>query len=113
MNAATANREAARKSQRQISHPNPQIGSDFEDLLRDEGRLEMATSLAIKRVIAWEFTQAMQQANVTQTEMAKRMGTSRAVVRRLLDETDLAVTLSTLSKAASALGKDMQFGLAR
>lgn len=55
----------------------------------------------------------MQKANVTQTEMAKRMGTSRAVVRRLLDETDLAVTLSTLSKAASALGRDMQFGLAR
>lgn len=96
-----------------LTQTNPHIGSDFEDFLRDEGRLEIATSLAIKRVIAWEFSQAMQQANVTQTEMAKRMGTSRAVVRRLLDETDLAVTLSTLSKAASALGRDMQFGLAR
>jgi plasmid maintenance system antidote protein VapI len=95
------------------TQPNPRIGSDFEDFLRDEGRLEIATSLAIKRVIAWEFGQAMQKANVTQTEMAKRMGTSRAVVRRLLDETDLAVTLATLSKAATALGRDMQFGLAR
>jgi plasmid maintenance system antidote protein VapI len=93
--------------------PSPHLGSDFEDFLRDEGRLEMATSLAIKRVIAWEFGQAMQKANVTQTEMAKRMGTSRAVVRRLLDETDLAITLATLSKAATALGRDMQFGLAR
>jgi antitoxin HicB len=92
---------------------NRHVGSDFEDFLRDEGRLEVATSLAIKRVIAWEFSQAMQQAKVTQTEMAKRMGTSRAVVRRLLDESDLAVTLSTLSKAASALGRDIQFGLGR
>jgi antitoxin HicB len=75
--------------------------------LREEGRLEVSTSLAIKRVIAWEFGQAMQKANVTQTEMAKRMGTSRAVVRPLLDETDIAVTLSTLSKAASALGRNM------
>jgi antitoxin HicB len=90
----------------------PHIGSDFEDFLREEGRLEISTSLAIKRVIAWEFSQAMQKANVTQTEMAKRMGTSRAVVRRLLDETDLAVTLATLSKAATALGRDMRFGLA-
>ena len=95
------------------AHPNCHIGSDFEDFLREEGRLEVATSLAIKRVIAWEFGKAMQKADVTQTEMAKRMGTSRAVVRRLLDESDLAVTLSTLSKAASALGKDMHFGLAR
>ena len=92
---------------------NRHIGSDFEDFLREEGRLEVSTSLAIKRVIAWEFGEAMQKANVTQTEMAKRMGTSRAVVRRLLDETDLAVTLATLSKAASALGRDIQFGLAR
>ena len=95
-----------------MQQPNPHIGSDFEDFLREEGRLEIATSLAIKREIAWEFGEAMQKANVTQTEMAKRMGTSRAVVRRLLDETDLAVTLSTLSKADSALGRDMQFGLA-
>jgi antitoxin HicB len=64
-------------------------------------------------VIDWEFGQTMQKANVTQTEMAKRMGTSRAVVRRLLNETDLAVTLSTLSKAATALGRDIRFDLTR
>ena len=96
-----------------IIQPNRHISSDFEDFLREEGRLEVATSLAIKRVIAWEFGQAVQKANVTQTEMAKRMGTSRVVVRRLLDESDLAMTLSTLSKAASALGRDMQFDLGR
>lgn len=31
---------------------NPRIGSDFEDFLRDEGRLEEATAIAIKRVLA-------------------------------------------------------------
>jgi len=31
---------------------NPHIGSDFEDFLREEGRLEEATALAIKRVLA-------------------------------------------------------------
>ena len=37
----------------------PHIGSDFEDFLREEGRLEDATALALKRVLAWEFQQAM------------------------------------------------------
>jgi hypothetical protein len=31
---------------------HPRIGSDFEDFLRDEGRLEKATAVAIKRVLA-------------------------------------------------------------
>ena len=32
--------------------PHPRIGSNFEDFLRDEGRLDQATSVAIKRVLA-------------------------------------------------------------
>lgn len=30
---------------------HPRIGSDFEDFLRDEGRLEEATAVAIKRLL--------------------------------------------------------------
>jgi hypothetical protein len=30
--------------------PKPHVGSDFEDFLRDEGWLEISTSLAIKRM---------------------------------------------------------------
>lgn len=40
--------------------------------------------------------------------MARPMKTSRAVVRRLLDESDPAVTLSTISRAATALGKQVK-----
>ena len=88
------------------------VGSDFEDFLRDEGRLEEATALALKRVLAWEFQQAMTKANVSQAEMARRMHTSRAVIRRLLDENDPSVTLATISKAAIALGKNLRLKLA-
>lgn len=31
---------------------HPRIGSDLEDFLRDEGRLQEATAIAIKRVLA-------------------------------------------------------------
>jgi antitoxin HicB len=88
------------------------VGSDFEDFLRDEGRLEEATAIALKRVIAWEIQQAMEKANVTQAEMARRMHTSRAVIRRLLDRDDPSVTLTTISKAANALGKNVVVKLA-
>ena len=91
---------------------HPHIGSNFEDFLREEGRLEEATALAIKRVLAWEFQQAMLKAKVSQAEMARRMRTSRAVIRRLLDENDPSITLSTISKAATVLGKNLRLKLA-
>ena len=91
---------------------NPHVGSNFEDFLRAEGRLEESTALAVKRVLAWEFRQAMIKADISQAEMARRMHTSRAVIRRLLDANDPSVTLSTISKAATALGKNLRLKLA-
>lgn len=88
------------------------VGSDFEDFLREEGRLAEATAIALKRVIAWEIQQAMEKDNVSQAEMARRMHTSRAVIRRLLDRDDPSVTLTTISKAANALGKNVDVKLA-
>jgi len=91
---------------------NPRVGSDFEDFLREEGRLEEATAVAIKRVLAWEIQRAMEADGVTQAEMARRMKTSRAVVRRLLDAEDSSVTLATISRAATALGRQIELNLA-
>jgi len=91
---------------------HPRLGSRLEDFLRDDGRLEEATAIAIKRVLAWEIQRAMQAAGVSQAEMARRMKTSRAVVRRLLDDKDPSVTLATISRAALALGKQVEFKLA-
>jgi antitoxin HicB len=87
---------------------NPHVGSDFEDFLSNEGRLEESTALAIKRVLAWEIERAMKQGRVSQAELARRMKTSRAVVHRLLDETDPSVTLATINKAATALGRTVR-----
>jgi|JI8StandDraft_1071087.scaffolds.fasta_scaffold113462_3 antitoxin HicB len=91
---------------------NPHVGTRFEDFLRAEGRLDEATTLAIKRVLAYQLTQAMTKAKVSQAELARRMGTSRAVIRRLLDKDDPSVTLSTMTRAASALGKSLTLKLA-
>jgi predicted XRE-type DNA-binding protein len=90
---------------------NKHSGSSLDDWLEEEGLLEDATAVAVKRVIAWQILQAMEKQQITKTDMAKRMHTSRAALNRLLDESDTSVTLMTLASAAAALGKKMQFQL--
>jgi DNA-binding Xre family transcriptional regulator len=90
---------------------NRSIGSDFDDFLQENALLEGATAVAIKRIIAWKIAQAMKDQNVTKKALAERMKTSRSQVDRLLDEKDPALTLETLSRAASALGRKIRFEL--
>lgn len=87
------------------------VGSSFDSWLKEEGLYEEATSKAIKRVLAWQVEQAMQEQGLTRSEMAKRMHTSRAALNRLLDPDNDAVTLSTLQKAASAVGREIRLEL--
>ena len=90
---------------------NPHIGTNFDDFLIEEGIKEAVLATANKRVIAWQLAQVMAEKGITQTEMAKRMHTSRATVRRLLDGTDTGVTLATLARAGAALGLPLQVKL--
>jgi predicted protein tyrosine phosphatase len=83
------------------------IGSSFDDFLAEEAILEESTAVAMKRVIAWQIAQEM-----TKTDLAKRMHTSRAALNRLLDENDGSLTLTTLASAAAALGKRVNLQLA-
>jgi antitoxin HicB len=91
---------------------NPHIGSRLDDLLDDEGLLAEAQAIAIKRVIAFQFEQAMQQQHLSKAELARRMGTSRSALDRLLDPDNPSVTLLTLEKAAQALGQRIRVELA-
>ena len=90
---------------------NRRIGSSFDDFLREDGIYEEVTAAAIKRVLARQLSAAMVAENLTKVEMARRMSTSRAALDRLLDPDSSSVTLSTLSKAASALGRHLRFEL--
>jgi hypothetical protein len=84
------------------------VGSDFEEFLRSEGRFDEATAIAVKRVLAWQLEREIKRGNVTRSELARRIKTSRAFVHRLLDRDDAAVTLATISRAAAALGKTVR-----
>jgi antitoxin HicB len=87
------------------------IGSSFDDWLREEGLYEEVTAVAIKRVLARQIAQEMNDQNLSKSDMAKRMQTSRAALNRLLDPENDAVTLQTLFKAATAVGRQIHFQL--
>jgi antitoxin HicB len=87
------------------------IGSSFDEFLEEEALLDEATAVAVKRVIAWQIAQEMKAQNLTKSSMASKMQTSRAALNRLLDATDTSLTLTTLSSAASVLGKKFRIEL--
>jgi len=87
------------------------VGSTFDQWLREEGIYEETTSAAIKRVLARQIEAAMREQSVSKAEMARRMHTSRAALDRLLDPQNDAVTLGTLRKAAGAVGREIRLEL--
>ena len=88
------------------------IGSSFDDFLRETGDYEVVKTVAIKRALVWQIAEAMKSQGLTKTELAKRMGTSRSQLDRLLNPDNDEVTLSTLARAAAALGRDLRLALA-
>jgi plasmid maintenance system antidote protein VapI len=87
------------------------IGSNFDDFLTEEGLLEEAEAVAVKRVLAFQIKEMMEAQNLSKAEMARRMRTSRAALERLLDPENRSVTLNTMDKAARSLGKRLQLVL--
>jgi len=87
------------------------IGSSFNDYLAEEGIREEVEDMALKEIIADQLAQAMKNAGITKTAMAQRMGTSRRQLDRLLDPRNPSVTLLTLRRAASAVGRRLRVEL--
>jgi antitoxin HicB len=90
---------------------NPHRGSSFEDFLKEEGIHQAATVHALKRVLTWQLERAMKAQGITKMEMAKRMGTSRAHLDRLLDPDNDKVQLDTVQRAAAAVGRRLHLEL--
>jgi antitoxin HicB len=90
---------------------NPYIGSSLDDLLEEDGILEEVDAIAIKRVLAWQVQELMQEKGLTKTAMAQEMNTSRASLDRLLDPENTSITLNTMVNAAKAVGKRLRIEL--
>ena len=83
----------------------------FDEFLDSQGLLEEAEEVAIKRVLSWQIAEAMKSQGLTKTAMAARMKTDRRQLDRLLDPENPSVTLSTLRRAANAVGRRLRIEL--
>jgi len=92
---------------------NKHRGSDFDDFLRGEAIFDDVQATALKRALAEAVEEAMKEGNLSKVEVARRMGTSRSQLDRVLDPTYTAVQLDTLIKAASAVGRALGVSLKR
>jgi antitoxin HicB len=82
----------------------------LHDVLKGEGLFEDTQTLAIKEVVVWQLTDAMQRQSLSKARLAVLLKTSRSQVDRLLDPTR-DVTLSSLQRAAALVGRKVQIEL--
>lgn len=67
----------------------------------------------IKAALATKLRATMKRSKISQSELARRMQTSRAVIHRLLNPSDPSVTLTTIARAATALGCEVRISTTR
>jgi antitoxin HicB len=87
------------------------IGQSFDAFLKEEGWLEESTAQAVKRAIAHQLAMAMKVQHITRADLAKKPHTSRSQLDRLLDPEKTGVMLEALTRAAHAVGRELQLEL--
>ena len=96
---------------KKASNKKGRIGSSFDDFLKEDGNYEGVTARAIKRVLVRQLDELMRREEISKTQLATRMKTSRAQLDRLLDPENDSVTLGTLARAAQAVGRHLRMEL--
>ena len=91
---------------------NKYSGSNFDDFLAEEGILEEVSARALKRLVALQIADIMQESKMTKTLLAQKLQTSRSQVDRLLDPDNTSVTLESLEHLARAVGKQLRIEFA-
>jgi len=86
-------------------------GSYFEDFLREQGTCAETTERAVKRVVAFQLAAVMQEQKLSKAAMARRLGTSRSQLDRLLDPDNGGVSVAALARAARAVGRTLRVEL--
>lgn len=92
---------------------NPHTGSSFDAFLKQEGMYDEVQARALKRVLAEQLAESMNDAKLGKAAMARKMATSRSQLERVLDPKNTSVQLDTLVKAARAVGKVVEIKIRR
>src|SRR5690606_14875806 len=83
---------------------NANTGSSFESFLEENDIQDVVDDAAVKKLFALAIRGRMKERNLTQRSVAAAMHTSPAALRRIMDPSNRATTLTSLTKAANAVG---------
>ena len=89
---------------------NKHTGSSFSDFLESEGLETEVAARATKRTFVYQLEKQMTKAKATKNKLRKIFG-SPTTTTRVFDEEYTALSLDTMTKAASAVGCDLQISL--
>ena len=109
-----AKKVAARSKAKVKTRPgksNRALGSELDDLLKQDGVLNQAQAEAAKRVIAWQVQQLMETQHISKAQLARELETSRGAVDRILDSENTSMTLKSLGAIADLFGKRLEINL--
>jgi DNA-binding Xre family transcriptional regulator len=84
---------------------------DFDDFLRDRGIERQVKAAVEKRIIAMQLDERRIEAGISKAELARRVGTSRTQIDRILDPRSQNVTIETLGRVAAVMGKRLHLEL--
>ena len=89
---------------------NIHTGSRFSDFLESEGLEAEVSARATKRTFIHQLEKRMIKAKANKNKLRKALG-SPTTTTRVFDEGYTALSLDTMSKAASAVGCELQIAL--
>ena len=89
---------------------NPHTGSSFSDFLESEGLEAEVSARAAKRTFVHQLEKRMVAAKLNKNKVRKALG-SPTTTTRIFDEEYTSSSLDTLTKAASAVGCELQIAL--
>jgi len=81
---------------------------DDEMMIKGRGLMTYTLASSVKQTMTDQIIEEMHCSKLTKKSLAKKMGTSRAAINRLLDPENTSVTLNTLEKVALALSKRLK-----
>lgn len=86
-------------------------GSSLDDFLEEEGILDEVRETALRHMIAWQLEEERLAQGISKAELARRMGTSRSQVDRILKAEEPGIQLETLDRGARAVGRHLKVEL--
>ena len=84
---------------------------DFDEFLNSRGIKEKVKSAVEKRVLSLQLERCRKESGLSKAELARRVGTSRTQIDRILDPQSQNLSLVTLERVAAVLGKKVHYEL--